>query len=448
MKRKSTYRTGPKRFRGRPRVPHLESLEGRAVLSVCGVSCDFVDGKLRVDGTAGNDLIELRYDAQKESLSVIGANDELVAQFPLADIRQLDVHGLDGDDVFHVDAAIRVPITLNGGEGEDALVANTASDSHLHQHGTEVSAVLAQNSIEGTVVLGRVNNQNAATAAGQAPPLPLGTVQPVLSAPSATAASGAFIITGTTVQSLDHGSHGSSAAVPLLVEHSHDGATALLAGATSFLLPQHGHAIATVAAVRSATLAEGQNDELPVEHGAHATDVNPVQPQSKLVPKPCTVSRSGGLIVTAVTGKRECGCEAKALAAEEATRQIMGQGGAAVVRGLVTSVNDCLPCQAGGLPSDLLSCSAPMIMGGPTMVLDHLSGDSCPAAEEAAVDAVVAESSPFLGGLQMVGYTLLATGAVLLPSLRQRKAAKDEEREATNVDWLFGRFDIELLMAR
>ena len=121
------------------------------MLAVCGVSCEIIDGSLSVNGTSGDDLIALRYDAASKFVNVVGANEELVAQFPLADIRQLSVHGLEGNDLFSVDSSIVVPISLNGGEGEDALVANTASGGH--QHGSSPASSFLQNSIEKTVAL-------------------------------------------------------------------------------------------------------------------------------------------------------------------------------------------------------------------------------------------------------------------------------------------------------
>ena len=61
----------------------------------------------------------------------------------------------------------------------------------------------------------------------------------------------------------------------------------------------------------------------------------------------------------------------------------------------------------------------------------------------------MAEEAPWLSGLQIVGWSLLATSAAVLPSLRRRKESEDEDKEKMPaVDWLFGRFNVELLMAR
>ena len=45
------------------RRPFVEPLEDRMVLSVCGVTCDLIDGQLHIHGTSADDSIAVRYDA-------------------------------------------------------------------------------------------------------------------------------------------------------------------------------------------------------------------------------------------------------------------------------------------------------------------------------------------------------------------------------------------------
>jgi hypothetical protein len=186
------------------------------------------------------------------------------------------------------------------------------------------------------------------------------------------------------------------------------------------------------------------------EHEEHADSPASNVGFKKLVPKPCTVSYSGGVVVTAVTGKRQCDCEQKQAAAEETARQIAGDDGLRAQSPLA-SLLDCLPCQQSallaGLSAELQACSLPGIGSGALPNLEN-SFDQAVCPVEMAAQAEAAEAA-WLQSLQYVGWPLLLASLAMIPQ-RRRRGSTMQERECDKpaIDWLFSRFQIELLLAR
>ena len=444
----------PDRWR---RLPLMEPLEGRTVLSACGLACGLVDGVLSVQGTAADDLIAIRYDANTASVAVVGRDEELIGQFPLADVRGLNVNGMGGNDQLQVDSQLQLAVhDVNGADGESP--STHAASEHAHQHGTTVGTA--------------VPSSAALTSSNLGPSLvpSLGPILGATQAPSFANASNTTDPTVATVGSLvtDHSSHGSFGAAFGLETHPHNAVFAggmIATAASASPLQNHNHvanyqgpsSAAFAGAVDPFNLSSGsetQRDSESTAHGRHTSTASPSETPSKLVPKRCTVTQTGGLVVTSVDGKRQCDCDQKKQAAEEIARQLAGKD-AAPGTGLALALADCLPCQQSallvGLPEGFQTCSLPPGAPGlPFAGLEHPGGPSCPAKSSSAAEATESIESPWLAGLQVVGWSLLATSVALLPMLRERK---DEDREVDEaavpaVDWLFARFNVELLLAR
>jgi hypothetical protein len=252
-----------------------------------------------------------------------------------------------------------------------------------------------------------------------------------------------------------HVSPGETGSLPLAAGHAHDRSPAAASAASQALLQGHGHFQGESLVAHRAPSAEAAEDASAAlkDHDNHAASTTTGEERIKLVPKPCTVSKTGGLIVTSTTGKRECDCPEKQLAAAEATKQIFAEDGPLGVKGLVTSVAECLPCQSSalfpGLAGELLTCPLPGSPGSSTLVLDHLSGEACPEKQAEDSAWLAAEDAGLWRGLQLVGLPLLASSIALTPALVRRKKAEENDQPAVRaVDWLFGRLNVELLMAR
>ncbi len=442
----------------------VEGLESRAVLSVCGVTCELTDGMLNVQGTTADDLIAVRYDAEAASVSVVGRNEEVIGQYPLADVRGLDINGLGGNDQLHVDSALHDALGMNTAEGE-----NSTSSSGMHSHGSAAST----------------NNTTSTPFSGFGPAL----------APTFAPALSSLAVSNTAASQLNSTSSANVSVTATVADHSayHDAVTHATAPADIGAVAHAGHYSSMAGAVVSlvsgavsmaghshaplayhSALASGHeatselhatspaeefNGELKLgEHEKHETTVTTNVAFNKLVAKPCTVSYSGGLVVTSVDGKRQCNCDQKKQAAEDVKQQLAGKNGTGS-DGLATATVECVPCQqqsgifAAGLPKEFQTCSAPMTVAKQAItlpvltLLDEHHGATC-LTRSAAEDAALTETA-WLESLQYVGWPLVAAAtAALVPAMLERRKKNDEEDEAPALDWLFGRLHVEPLLAR
>jgi Ca2+-binding RTX toxin-like protein len=100
----------------------IDPLESRRLLT----SAVDASGLLTVDGTAGNDDISLSISNNVLTVSLNAVSD---GAFDLAatPISSIQISGLSGDDSISI-AAIPIPATLSGGDGNDTLVGGAASD--------------------------------------------------------------------------------------------------------------------------------------------------------------------------------------------------------------------------------------------------------------------------------------------------------------------------------
>src|SRR5438067_1401707 len=94
----------------------FEALEDRKLFSV-----------LTLNGTAGDDVIRL---SQRGPLLTVSLNQS-VKSFRAMRLDGVVVNGLDGNDVIRAVAGFNIPLTLNGGAGNDQLAGGRAAD-HLN----------------------------------------------------------------------------------------------------------------------------------------------------------------------------------------------------------------------------------------------------------------------------------------------------------------------------
>jgi hypothetical protein len=219
------------------------------------------------------------------------------------------------------------------------------------------------------------------------------------------------------------------------------GATVTAAGGAIALISSHDLSAAPAGVVELASS----------NHGQHSENTIKLDTSSKLVPKPCTVTASGGVLVTSVDGKRQCDCNAKAAAAKAIKEQILGSDEADVSRS-PAALADCLPCQRSAVSADAAVCSFVALDAEHPLnmlalpIMEHLDGESCPEKSAAADAERQAADAEFLHGLQIVGFSLLAASVALLPTLRWNAPRKRDDEFEPAADWLFGRLNVELLV--
>ncbi len=84
-----------------------------------------------LSGKPSNDTIVLRQDPVSPGLVHVLVNGLTIAGFSLADTTSVTINGLGGNDTLTVDesyGAINIPITLNGGTGNDTLTGGSGND--------------------------------------------------------------------------------------------------------------------------------------------------------------------------------------------------------------------------------------------------------------------------------------------------------------------------------
>src|SRR6201995_5745348 len=102
--------------------PTVENLETRRMLSAA--SLDPASKLLTVTGTKARDVIRVALSGTTLSITVNGVKQN----FALASVGQMLINALDGNDDVQVGAAIKVPVTMSGGAGNDLLRGGAADD--------------------------------------------------------------------------------------------------------------------------------------------------------------------------------------------------------------------------------------------------------------------------------------------------------------------------------
>ena len=108
----------------------LESLESRRMLSA-----SLKAGVLRISGTGGDDRIKLGLAAGRIVVTTNGVNN---GQFLGPAVRKISINAGNGDDYVSMSARITVATILNGGAGDDVLVAGAGNDVLFGGDGDDV----------------------------------------------------------------------------------------------------------------------------------------------------------------------------------------------------------------------------------------------------------------------------------------------------------------------
>ena len=87
-----------------------------------GPTATLTDGTLTVDGTAERDVLLVRIEADRVTLDV-GFDDTVDAEFPRAEVQRVQVFGNGGNDGMSVFGTGPLPVSINGGPGDDFVGA-------------------------------------------------------------------------------------------------------------------------------------------------------------------------------------------------------------------------------------------------------------------------------------------------------------------------------------
>jgi hypothetical protein len=255
--------------------------------------------------------------------------------------------------------------------------------------------------------------------------------------------------------------------------NSHAGHFASLGGAavvtTDSMATSHSHgAVYFTSAERTAlslTAAPEPSAASPLDqnltsgsHDQHAQAGAKLEAKTKLLPKRCTVTYSGGLLVTSVDGKRQCDCDGKAKAAQQVKEQLADHDEMpAGLRALAAALVDCQPCQLAAL--NAAGAESGVCSFFPAASMDPLEAlfpasltpagpGTCPEREAHLRDEAWGADADWLRGVQIVGLSMLAASVALLPTLRGNTT--EDETQRTDDFWhavgnLRGRLHVEPL---
>ena len=110
----------------------LETLEGRRLLTAA-----LVDGVLTVNGTAGNDVLTLAQTADGKVKVVTGEKKKAVTQtFDAALVTKVVIAAGRGNDRVTA-ATLKMPMSVNAGDGNDRVEAGMAADVVLGGAGND-----------------------------------------------------------------------------------------------------------------------------------------------------------------------------------------------------------------------------------------------------------------------------------------------------------------------
>jgi len=123
-----TRRTSLAPLAARQGRPTFEGLEGRTLFSVVPAAATLLpNGLLDVTGTKKADDIHVALNTGTAQLDVT-ANGTLLGSFRVKDVSGIRVDAGNGRDTVVIDAAVRVPATLLGGNGKDSLTGGSGDD--------------------------------------------------------------------------------------------------------------------------------------------------------------------------------------------------------------------------------------------------------------------------------------------------------------------------------
>src|SRR5262249_27491545 len=108
-----------------------------AVTPVLKAAAHLVGSRLVVNGSAGDDRIEIHTTGRHGETLVVEANGQTVGQFRAADVQRIYISGLAGDDTIRLANDIRTDALLSGGSGDDELRAGKGNNILLGGAGND-----------------------------------------------------------------------------------------------------------------------------------------------------------------------------------------------------------------------------------------------------------------------------------------------------------------------
>jgi uncharacterized protein GlcG (DUF336 family) len=116
----------------RPVRLHVERLETRAVPAV---TATFAAGTVTVTGDAGRDHVEVLLD---QGRLVVRDHGHTVGSFDPAGVAAINIQTDGGNDVIHVADNLPIPVTIDGGAGNDKLGGGAGNDTLLGGAGRDL----------------------------------------------------------------------------------------------------------------------------------------------------------------------------------------------------------------------------------------------------------------------------------------------------------------------
>jgi RTX calcium-binding nonapeptide repeat (4 copies) len=150
----------------------LNCLESREVPSTVAL----VGGNLMIQGTSVRDAISVQTNEVRSAI-VIYDNGAAIGKFDLASVSRIQIHGMGGNDKIVISDQVKLPALVDGGAGDDSLVAGTGSTVLVGGAGNDLlvggvsndiliggdgSDVLTGNSGEDVLIAGRHKFENDA----------------------------------------------------------------------------------------------------------------------------------------------------------------------------------------------------------------------------------------------------------------------------------------------
>jgi Ca2+-binding RTX toxin-like protein len=114
-------------------------LFGKITANAAGTSpvkAELIDDVLTITGSRNNDNIDVQLKDRGETI-VVKSKGREIGRFDTADVGMIEFHGLAGNDSIHISPRIDITALLDGGAGNDLLVAGGGNDILLGGTGND-----------------------------------------------------------------------------------------------------------------------------------------------------------------------------------------------------------------------------------------------------------------------------------------------------------------------
>jgi len=113
----------------------IDLLESRRLFAA-GVTITYNHGVMRIDGTSGADKIE--FARLGKTQAAVYVDDVLTTAINLGKkVKSVTFYGGDGDDIF-IMGRVPLPLTADGGDGNDILIGSPGDDTLLGGNGDDI----------------------------------------------------------------------------------------------------------------------------------------------------------------------------------------------------------------------------------------------------------------------------------------------------------------------